>query len=115
MPMHNGKIAFAYDPRFPDATQPEGGLGILRNQDDSAGLAVESIDHLGFRIVAQIEPHTANEAGIGVSLGGMADKASRLVDDQQIVGFVDNGKEQARQGPSCAGGPTPPQNSRART
>src|ERR1043165_6491128 len=113
--MHNGEIAFAYGPCFPNATQFQGSRGIPGDEHDSAGLPVETIDHLWLGSISQVQPHSANETGISVTFGRMADEPGWLVNDQQIVAFVDDRKEQARQGPSCDGCPIPPQNSRGQT
>jgi hypothetical protein len=44
-------------------------------------------------ILSQMPPHAADEAGIFVGLGWMADESGRFVDDQQFVVFVDDGKQ----------------------
>ena len=41
----------------------------------------------------QIDPGAADEAGIFVALGRVADEVGRLVDDEEVGVFVDDGKQ----------------------
>ena len=43
-------------------------------------------------MVAQVDSGAADEAGVFIALGGMANEAGGFVDNQQVVVFVDDFK-----------------------
>lgn len=93
MPMNNGGVFFFHGARFPNGAELAGGFGIFCNDDEAARFAVEAVDQMRadrFTLVRKINPHPADEAGINVSLGRMADEARRFVDHQQVGVFVNH-------------------------
>lgn len=69
------------------------GHGAFRDEDHAAGFAVEAVDEMGGDSVAEVQAHAADEAGINVPLGGMADEAGGLVDGQQVGVFMEDGEQ----------------------
>jgi hypothetical protein len=86
----DGLIAFQHFPRFPELAQGAGELIRLRHQHEAAGFAVETVDHVGGGILAEVQSHAADQAGPGIGLRRVADEARRLVEHEQAVVLVDN-------------------------
>ena len=71
--MNNGEVAFGHITRFPDPAELKGRGGVLGNEDEAGRFAVETVDELRLDVRAKVEADTADETGILVALGGMAD------------------------------------------
>lgn len=96
MTMHDGEILFADPALCPDLAKfARGGVG-FGHQCQAAGLAVQTVDEVWTCISAQMQSHTADEAGEFAILARVADQISRLVDHQQFVIFVDDWKKGAQ-------------------
>ena len=90
LPMHDGQVVLLNLPVFPDPTQLARCLGVFGHERDAAGLAVQPVHQLRVRARPEVQPSTADKAGVLVRFGGMADQAGGLVDRQQFVVFVDD-------------------------
>ena len=88
----DGEIFFFDGAGFPTAAEFAGGGGVFGNDDHAAGFAVEPVYEVG-RGAGQVQAGAADEAGVFVTLGGMADEVGGLVDDQQVGIFKEDFKE----------------------
>jgi hypothetical protein len=95
MAVNNGEVAFQDFAAFPNAAEFEGSHGVFGDQNDAAGFAIEAVDEFGAGVRAEVEAHTADQAGIDVAFGRMTNEAGWFVDDQQVGTFV-NGLKQLR-------------------
>lgn len=91
--MDNSEIVLFDGAVFPETAYFAGGIIAFRNQGHSARFAVEPVDEMRHGVFAQIKTHTADQAGILVSFGGMANEAGRFINDQHLVIFVNDGEE----------------------
>ena len=107
----DGQIFFLNTPGFPDLAEFAGGGGILGDDHEAGGFAVQTVDevrgcwllvagcwfldgiHLTTGIRIQVEAGAADEAGVFVAFGGMADEVGRLVNDEQVGVLVDDGEQ----------------------
>ena len=80
--MDNRDVFLSDGALLPELAQFAGGGGVFGHDGHAAGFAVEAVDQTG--LGAQIEAGAAKEAGKLAVLGGVADQAGGLVDDQQI-------------------------------
>ena len=118
----DGEVFLGDGARLPDFAEFAGGGGILGDDDEAGGFAVEAVNQMRREVwggrreaiphahglaprACQINPGAADETGIFVALGGMADEVGGLVDDEQIGVLMDDGEQffQARSG--CQIGP----------
>src|ERR1051325_1341365 len=88
------EVAFGDRAGFPNAAEFTGGGKGLGDDDDAAGVAIETVDQAGLRVGAEVEAHAADEARIRVALGRMADEPGGLVDHKQVGVFVENVEQQ---------------------
>lgn len=93
MAVDDGPVFLADGAVFPEPAQFAGRFVAQSNEYDTAGLAVEAVHKVGPGTVAQMNADTADEAGPGIALGGMADEAGGLVDDKQVSILVDDFKQ----------------------
>ncbi len=63
---------------FPEFAEFAGGGGGLGGERDAAGFAVEAVDQMPGGAGAEVEAEAADEAGIGVALGGMGKPGRRV-------------------------------------
>ena len=80
----NGQIDLFDGAGFHEFAQKPGGERVFRGKNHAAGFAVKAVDQVRRSFRAQIKTHPADEAGPFAVLGGMADQAGGLVDDQQV-------------------------------
>lgn len=85
--MDDGKILFPDTSCFEQAPEAARGFGSFSHQRHSAGFPIQAIDHLGRHRLAQIQAHSANETGIHIPFGGMADQPGGFVHHQEFVIF----------------------------
>ena len=93
MAADDGLVDFADFAAFPLAAELLGGGIGLGDEHQSTGLAVEAVDEVRVDAFTQMDTHPADEAGVDVAFGGVADEVGRLVDDKEFVVFVDDFKE----------------------
>ncbi len=86
----DGEVLLLDGATFPGAAQAAGGGVGLRHDHDAAGFAVEAVDELRMAFGAEVQAHAADEARVNIPLGGMADEAGRLVEDQQVGVFAED-------------------------
>ena len=80
-----GDIVLFNLPAFPDSPQFASGDFGFGDESDAAGFTVQPVDQLRVRAVSEVQSCAADETGVFVGLGGMADEVRRLVDDKQVV------------------------------
>ena len=80
----NGQIFFFDRAAFPKFAQLPRGGRVFCSKNHAAGFAVEPVDQVRLPCRAQIKARPADQARPVVALGGMADQAGGLVDDQQV-------------------------------
>ena len=90
MTVNNGEIALGHVARLPDSAEFTSRDGVLGDKDEAGGFAVKTVDELWLDVRAKVEADAADEAGIFVALGGMADEIRRFVDDQEFGVLVDD-------------------------
>lgn len=83
--MHDGEVILFNPPGFPNVPQLASGLACFGNNGDAAGFAVQPVDELGVRTGAQVQTRAADQAGIFIRLGRMANKSGRFVNDQKLA------------------------------
>ncbi len=88
VPMDEGEITLAHHPELPEATELEGGIGVFREGHDAARLPVQPMHHLRGVSGTEVEPDTPDKAGGCITFRRVADEASGLVDDEEVVVLV---------------------------
>jgi hypothetical protein len=88
----DGEIFFGHGAGFQKLPEFASGNWIFRKENDTGSFAVEAMDEMR-RGRFQIKARAADEAGIFVSLGGVANQAGGFVDDEEVGVFVNDGKE----------------------
>src|ERR1041385_7605839 len=83
--MHDGEVILFNPPGFPNVPQLASGLACFGNNGDAAGFAVQPVDELGVRTGAQVQTRAADQAGIFIRLGRMANKSGRFVNDEKLA------------------------------
>ena len=96
MTMHDGEILLADPALCPDPAQLACGCIGFGHQCQATGFAIQAVDEVWTCISAQMQSHTADEAGEFAVLARVADQISRLVDHQQFVVFVDDWEQGAQ-------------------
>lgn len=91
--MHDREILLLQVATFPNAAQLPRRLVGLRDHDQAAGLAIESVHEMRGGVFREMQPDAADQTGVFVALGGMAHKAGGLVDHQQFRVLVNDGKQ----------------------
>jgi len=91
--VHNRPILLLHETVLPEPSQFQRGLRRLSDQRHAARLAVEAVDELRMAFLAEVKPQTADQARINVAFGGMAHQVGGLVDDEQIVVFMQHLEE----------------------
>lgn len=86
----DGEIFFFDGAAFDDFSEFAGGLGIFCDEDNAAGLAVETVDQMRLCRISKMQPRAANQAGHLAVFGRMANKPGGFVDDEQAGIFVDD-------------------------
>ena len=92
-PVHNGQVILLHLPALPDSSQLARRLKVLRNERDAAGLAIQAVHQVRPRARPKVQSRPADQAGVLVRLGGMADQVGRLVDHQQLAVLVNDFEE----------------------
>ena len=87
-----GEVFFFDGAGFPTAAEFAGGGGIFGDDDDPAGFAVETVYEVG-RGAGQVQAGAADEAGVFIALGGVADEVGGFVDDEEVGIFKKDFKE----------------------
>ena len=85
MTMHDGKIPLLHLTPFPEPGQFARHERTLGHDNHSARLAIQTIDEMRRRAFSQIKSNPADEAGVGIALGGMTDQIRRFVDGEHLV------------------------------
>lgn len=93
MTVHDGEVFLGDGAGFEDFAEFASGGGVLGGEHDAAGLAIEAVDQMGGGVRPQVQADAADEAGVFIALGGMADEAGGFVNDQQVVVFKNNCKQ----------------------
>lgn len=88
----DGEVFFFDGAGFPTAAEFAGGGGVFGDDDHAAGFAVETVYEVG-RGAGQVKAGAADEAGIFIALGGMADEVGGFVDDEEVGIFKEDFKE----------------------
>ena len=100
----DGQIFLLHGAGFPDFAQFAGSLRIFGDEHQSGGFAVQAVDQMWLLVgrtstrqscwlPVEIYPGTADEAGVFIALGRMANEVGRLVDDEQVGVLVDDGEQ----------------------
>jgi hypothetical protein len=66
--MDEGEVTLAHHPEVPEATEFEGGIGVLREGHDAARLPVQPMHHLRGVSGTEVEPDTPDKAGGYITL-----------------------------------------------
>ena len=91
--MDDGEVFFADGAALPDAAKVAGGGIGFGDEDEAAGFAVEAVDEVRGGSLAEVQTDTADEAGVCVAFGGMADEAGGFVDDEEFGILVYGGEK----------------------
>lgn len=62
-------------------------------QGEAARFTVQAVNEVKARAIPQVEAHPADQAGIFICLGGVANQTRWLVENQQLAVLVDNSQQ----------------------
>ena len=93
---HDGVVKLAELPAFHRFAERPGGTFVFGDEDDPAGLAIETIDQRDLATASQFvdtECLQAVEEGTRIPRhGGMHEEMGRFIDEEKILVFIDNGE-----------------------
>ena len=92
MAVDDGQVFLGDGAGFPDFPEFARDPGIFGKQDHAARFPIKTVHQVRRGGIFQINPRAADEAGVFIALGGMANEAGGFVDNQQVVVFVDDFK-----------------------